>query len=77
MFQVEYLIFQKLYYLRELRAHKSQNLVGESSPIHRQRWETKKRFFTLPPSEKGKPFLFTYNFVILRPFIFNLDDQIQ
>jgi hypothetical protein len=37
MFQVEYLIFQKLYYLRELRAHKSQNLVGESSPIHRQR----------------------------------------
>ncbi len=70
-------MFQELNFLRKLKARKSQNLVGKSSPIHRQRGETKKRFFTLPPSEKGKPFLFTYNFVLLKPFIFNLDDRIQ
>ena len=77
MLQVVQLAFQKLYYSRELRAHKSQNEVGELRPIHRHGQETKPQFFTLLLVENGKSFLFTYYFVILEPFIFDLDFQVR
>ena len=77
MLQVVQLAFQELYYSRELRVHKSQNVVGELRPIHRHRQEIKPLFFTLPLVENGKSFLFTYYFVILKPFIFDLDFQIR
>jgi hypothetical protein len=77
MFQVVQLAFQELHYSRELRVQKSQNVVGELSRISSYRRETKRPLFTIPPIEIHKHFLFTYNFVILEPFIFNLDFQMR
>lgn len=77
MLQVVQLAFQKLYYSRELRVQKSQNVVGELSRISSYRRETKRPLFTIPLIEIHKHFLFTYNFVILKPFIFNLDFQLR
>jgi hypothetical protein len=77
MLQVVQLAFQKLHYSREFRVQKSQNAVGELRSIHRHGQETKRLFFTLLLVENGKSFLFTYYFVILKPFIFDLDFQVR
>jgi len=77
MFQVVQLEFQELHYSRELRGQKTQNVVGELSRISNLRRETKRPLFTIPLIEIHKHFLFTYNFVTLKPFIFNLDFQLR
>jgi len=77
MFQVVQLEFQELHYSRELRGQKSQNVVGELSRISNLRRETKRPLFTIPLIEIHKSFLFTYYFVILKPFIFDLDFQVR
>ena len=48
MLQVVQLAFQKLYYSRELRVHKSQNVVGELRSIHRHGQETNRLFLPYP-----------------------------